>query len=133
MQPEARDTRGQQLHLTCRNLVPFHFAASPPACLRFQPFPLWVELRLLVPRSLFPAPAHHPFRTATMPSPTPLFHQQLEASLRLVLAFLPTMATNDLLLVGIRLTEANIVVRQTVVEREAAAAGKLGVSSHPHF
>jgi hypothetical protein len=68
-----------------------------------------------------------------MPPPTPLFHQQLEASLRLVLAFLPTMATNDLLLVGIRLTEANIVVRQTIVERETAAAGKLGVSFHPHF
>lgn len=59
------------------------------------------------------------------PAPSPLLQQQLEATLQLVLAFLPTMTTNDLLLASIRLTDASTVVRQMIVDREAASTREL--------
>jgi len=54
--------------------------------------------------------------------PASLIHENLESALRLVVASAPTMTVDEILMVRIRLTEADIIMGQLLVERDAAAA-----------
>lgn len=62
-------------------------------------------------------------------SPIPAMHLHLESTLRLVTAMSPEMTINDLLMVKICLSEAEIVVTQLIAQRERTAAVGKATSS----
>lgn len=81
-----------------------------------------VELRSQNPSSLFSAPVH-PFSNTTMSLPLiPLLQRQLETTLQLLISALPAMSTDDVMLVRIRLNEADIVIGNAVVDRSDSTA-----------
>lgn len=50
--------------------------------------------------------------------PIPLIQRQLETTLQLLISLSSTMTTDDILMVRIRLTEADIIMGSILVERD---------------
>lgn len=59
----------------------------------------------------------------------PLLHRQLETTLQLLILLSSMMSTNDIILVSVRLTEANIIMGQTLAERDNTATNGTLIST----
>ena len=61
--------------------------------------------------------------------PIPIVHRQLEATLQLLLSLSPIMTNNDLILIRIRLTEANILLGRILSQRSNSAGDGNSIST----
>ena len=59
----------------------------------------------------------------------PLLHRQLKTTLQLLILLLSMMSTNDIILVSVCLTEANIIMGQTLAERDNTATNGTLIST----
>ena len=59
----------------------------------------------------------------------PLLHRQLKTTLQLLISLSSMMSTNDIILVSVRLTEANIIMGQMLAERDNTATNGTLIST----
>ena len=120
----------QKTHPSCRELFPFHFAASPLSCLVAGS----TKAGRTPPSNFDSLPSrsrHHlPGTTMNAPPPQiPLLQQQLVVTLQLLVLFSATMETDDLLTIRARLSDTTLFIVQTIIERENAANCKPSIPS----
>ena len=103
----------------CKSLL-LLFRGIMVICLHFWVSPTRLELRPQSPFFLFPAPVHSCSSRTTMDhdlSLIPLLQRQLETTLQVLISASSAMTVDEIMLVQIRLTEANLVMRDIVVDR----------------
>jgi len=80
--------------------------------------------------SLLSTPTHPHFSSTAMDSPlVPLLQRQLETTLQLLLSASSAMTTDEIMMVRIRLTEANLVLGDAVLRRNNDATNGNSIST----